>query len=57
MPQMMPLNWIFLYFMFNLIFYLFMINNYFNLNFSSNKSAPLNKTNYSKPFHNFWPLN
>nr|QNV11615.1 ATP synthase F0 subunit 8 [Potamophylax cingulatus] len=56
MPQMMPLNWIFLYFMFNLIFYLFMINNYFNLNFTNNKTSPL-KSNYSKSFHNFWPLN
>nr|YP_009667279.1 ATP synthase F0 subunit 8 [Hydatophylax nigrovittatus]APQ47880.1 ATP synthase F0 subunit 8 [Hydatophylax nigrovittatus] len=56
MPQMMPLNWVFLYFMFNTILYLFMINNYFNLNFSPNKIKSL-KLNYSKPFHNLWPLN
>nr|YP_009918964.1 ATP synthase F0 subunit 8 [Potamophylax latipennis]QMP96544.1 ATP synthase F0 subunit 8 [Potamophylax latipennis] len=56
MPQMMPLNWIILYSTFNLIFYLFMINNYFNLNFTNNKTPDL-KSNYSKSFHNFWPLN
>nr|YP_009692231.1 ATP synthase F0 subunit 8 [Limnephilus hyalinus]QEG98837.1 ATP synthase F0 subunit 8 [Limnephilus hyalinus] len=57
MPQMMPLNWMMLYFMFNLIFFLFMIINYFNLNFPSNKLISSNKSNYSKSFFNFWPLN
>nr|UJG45374.1 ATP synthase F0 subunit 8 [Limnephilus germanus] len=56
MPQMMPLNWVFLYLMFNSIFFLFMIINYFNLNFSSNKLT-FTKSNYSKSFSNFWPLN
>nr|YP_010946625.1 ATP synthase F0 subunit 8 [Margattea nimbata]WGO57343.1 ATP synthase F0 subunit 8 [Margattea nimbata] len=29
MPQMMPLNWLFLFIMFNLIFLMFNIMNYF----------------------------
>nr|QOY24537.1 ATP synthase F0 subunit 8 [Anabolia furcata] len=36
MPQMMPLNWMFLYILTNLIFFTFMIYNYFNLNFFTN---------------------
>nr|YP_010586514.1 ATP synthase F0 subunit 8 [Pseudostenophylax fumosus]UZZ44315.1 ATP synthase F0 subunit 8 [Pseudostenophylax fumosus] len=53
---MMPLNWIILFIMFNLIFYIFLINNYFNLNFTDIKSTSL-KSHDSKPLHNFWPLN
>nr|QLY90139.1 ATP synthase F0 subunit 8 [Trichostegia minor] len=39
MPQMMPLNWLFLFFMFIIFFCLFMIMNYYiySPNFSSSK--------------------
>nr|YP_010586176.1 ATP synthase F0 subunit 8 [Eubasilissa splendida]UZZ43938.1 ATP synthase F0 subunit 8 [Eubasilissa splendida] len=39
MPQMMPLNWLFLFIMFILFFILFLIMNYFiyNPNLSSSK--------------------
>nr|YP_010586501.1 ATP synthase F0 subunit 8 [Pseudopotamorites peniculus]UZZ44302.1 ATP synthase F0 subunit 8 [Pseudopotamorites peniculus] len=56
MPQMMPLNWIFLFLTFNLIFYIFLIYNYYNLNYFLAPSQS-HQPNYSKSFYNFWPLN
>nr|AHF21734.1 ATP synthase F0 subunit 8 [Apatania sp. YW-2014] len=56
MPQMMPMNWMILYFMFNLIFYMFMTNNYFNMNFQPKMTQSLN-SNYTKSIYYLWPLN
>nr|UAM95884.1 ATP synthase F0 subunit 8 [Semblis atrata] len=49
MPQMMPLNWLFLFFMFIMFFMLFMIMNYYiyspNL-LGSKSSIPTQKINW-----------
>nr|QNE86018.1 ATP synthase F0 subunit 8 [Silo nigricornis] len=59
MPQMMPLNWLMLFIMFNLIFMIFMIMNYYNFKFiyNNNMKIKTNQKNDSKSIHNFWPLN
>nr|YP_010586033.1 ATP synthase F0 subunit 8 [Apatidelia acuminata]UZZ43769.1 ATP synthase F0 subunit 8 [Apatidelia acuminata] len=57
MPQMMPMNWMILYFMFNLIFYMFITNNYFNMNFQPTKITQYLSSNYTKSIYYFWPLN
>nr|AII02330.1 ATP synthase F0 subunit 8 [Phyllonorycter platani] len=43
MPQMMPINWIFLFIFFFFIFLLFMIMNYYNYNISPIKNNFKNK--------------
>nr|UOU85048.1 ATP synthase F0 subunit 8 [Silo pallipes] len=59
MPQMMPLNWIFMFIFFNIIFLMFIMMNYYNFKFlNMSYNNKLNKsTNDSKFIHNFWPLN
>nr|QIH95767.1 ATP synthase F0 subunit 8 [Pseudolycoriella sp. XQM-2020] len=46
MPQMAPLNWLSLFFMFSLIFVMFNIMNYFSFN-----------NNYKKNESNFYNIN
>nr|YP_009529020.1 ATP synthase F0 subunit 8 [Phryganea cinerea]AXU98775.1 ATP synthase F0 subunit 8 [Phryganea cinerea] len=50
MPQMMPLNWLFLFFMFILFFILFMIMNYYiySPNLSTSKINIQSNKNYWK---------
>nr|YP_010303530.1 ATP synthase F0 subunit 8 [Phyllonorycter ringoniella]ULF47730.1 ATP synthase F0 subunit 8 [Phyllonorycter ringoniella] len=38
MPQMMPINWILLFFFFNCIYLLFLIMNYYNYNINPIKN-------------------
>nr|AYQ18935.1 ATP synthase F0 subunit 8 [Discolomatidae sp. 4 ACP-2013] len=48
MPQMSPLNWMFLYFLFILIFFLFMIITYYQfLNNNINNKSLFKKKNYN----------
>nr|YP_010585916.1 ATP synthase F0 subunit 8 [Lepidostoma longipilosum]UZZ43639.1 ATP synthase F0 subunit 8 [Lepidostoma longipilosum] len=58
MPQMMPLNWMMLFIITNLIFSLFLILSFYNhpmkMN-SYNKNLMYNK-NDTKFIHNFWPI-
>nr|YP_011002921.1 ATP synthase F0 subunit 8 [Leucoptera coffeella]WPR14287.1 ATP synthase F0 subunit 8 [Leucoptera coffeella] len=46
MPQMMPINWIFLFLMFITIFLLFIIMNYFNYNIKIEKKNYLKNNNF-----------
>nr|ALO71116.1 ATP synthase F0 subunit 8 [Pselaphinae sp. 10 EF-2015] len=45
MPQMSPLNWIFLYMFFSMIFIMFNIMNYYYLNYKPKYINNLNKKN------------
>nr|AJR19256.1 ATP synthase F0 subunit 8 [Thremma gallicum] len=58
MPQMMPMNWTFLFIMFNMMFFFSMIMNYFYYLPSIKINSIKNKINNDSKFiHNFWPLN
>nr|QVL27761.1 ATP synthase F0 subunit 8 [Monopis longella] len=54
MPQMMPLNWLFLFFFFIIIFILFNMLNYFI--FKINLNNKLSNNNYLKSLNFTWKL-
>nr|QNP10048.1 ATP synthase F0 subunit 8 [Ochthebius nanus] len=43
MPQMAPMNWIFLFFMFTMIFFMFNTMNFFSFKYSPIKMEKINK--------------
>nr|QNP09899.1 ATP synthase F0 subunit 8 [Ochthebius sp. IBE<ESP> RA617] len=51
MPQMAPLNWIFLFMMFTMIFFMFNSMNYFSFKYNNLSSNKLNK---NLTFKNNW---
>nr|YP_010586306.1 ATP synthase F0 subunit 8 [Lepidostoma fui]UZZ44081.1 ATP synthase F0 subunit 8 [Lepidostoma fui] len=58
MPQMMPLNWIMLFILTNLIFGLFLILSFYNYPTKMNSLIThqmLNK-NDTQSIYNFWPI-
>nr|AII02312.1 ATP synthase F0 subunit 8 [Cameraria ohridella] len=53
MPQMMPINWIMLFFFFSTIYMIFIIMNYFN-NIYTPKKFKMNKFNNIKNINWKW---
>nr|YP_010586189.1 ATP synthase F0 subunit 8 [Goera fissa]UZZ43951.1 ATP synthase F0 subunit 8 [Goera fissa] len=56
MPQMMPLNWTFMFMLFNMNFLIFLIMNYYNYKYNSQSNNLMSKNNI-KFIHNFWSFN
>nr|YP_009995392.1 ATP synthase F0 subunit 8 [Ochthebius himalayae]QNP09808.1 ATP synthase F0 subunit 8 [Ochthebius himalayae] len=48
MPQMAPMNWIMLFFMFSIIFMLFNVMNYFSFKYNNLSPKQLNNPLYHK---------